>query len=291
MTGSFYPSLAAFLRKARQVIGKGPAAVILVEDDTEVASTLRHHLKLGFCPVIAIMPEQISLPEDLTAQIVRVTHVVTHPETARHSLNQIIEMAPGAWLFYGFNAEYLFYPFCETRSIREMLAFHAGERRDAMLTFVIDLYAEDLDEAPNAVSLQRACLDRTGYCALAREDEKTGEPKERQLDFHGGLRWRYEEHVPETARTIDRVAIFKAKRGLELRPDHTFNDEEYNTVSCKWHNNLTAAICSFRAAKALKRNPASSAAITRFWCPRSVRFEWQSRQLMDLGLMEPGQWF
>ena len=40
-----------------------------------------------------------------------------------------------------------------------------------------------------------------------------------------------------------------------LLPNHRFNDEEYNTYACPWHHNLTAAIVSFRTAKALKRNP------------------------------------
>ena len=76
-----------------------------------------------------------------------------------------------------------------------------------------------------------------------------------------------------------------------MRPDHTFNDEEYNTYSCPWHHNLTAAVCSFRAAKALKTNPGSSEEIPSFMWFNSVPFEWQSEQLLDLGLMEPGQWF
>ena len=47
----------------------------------------------------------------------------------------VIRAVPtGTWLYYGFNAEFLFYPFCETRSVGEMLAFHTEERRAAMLS-------------------------------------------------------------------------------------------------------------------------------------------------------------
>ena len=56
----------------------------------------------------------------------------------------MIAAAPGTWLYYCFNAEYLFFPFCETRTVGEMLTFHTEERRDAMLTYVVDLYAGDL---------------------------------------------------------------------------------------------------------------------------------------------------
>ena len=135
-------------------------------------------------------------------------------------------------------------------------AAHAGtstraERRDALLSYVVDLYADDLDRSPNAVSLEHAHMDRSGYYALARLDPANHNyPKERQLDFYGGLRWRFEEHVPWTRRKIDRISLFKTRRGLTLRPDFTFNEDEMNTYACPWHNNLTAAVCSFRTAKA-----------------------------------------
>ena len=94
-------------------------------------------------------------------------------------------------------------------------------------------------------------------------------------------------HVVDGART----PFLKAKKGLVLRPDFTFSDEEYNTYACPWHNNLTATVCSFRTAKALKSNPGSRWGITTFEWRNSTPFQWHSQQLMDLGLMEPGQWF
>jgi hypothetical protein len=134
-------------------------------------------------------------------------------------------------------------------------------------------------------------MDKSGYYALSRSEPGTGHPRERQLDFYGGLRWRFEEHIPRDRRKIDRIALFQAKPGLRLRPDHTFSDEEYNTYACPWHNNLTVAIISFRTAKALKTNAGSAFDIPTFKWHNSVPFEWNSQQLLDLGLMEPGQWF
>jgi hypothetical protein len=157
---------------------------------------------------------------------------------------------------------------------------------------VVDLYAGDLDRHPRAVSRDEALLDRLGYYALARGDAANQwAPKDRQMDFFGGLRWRFEEHVPWDRRRIDRIGIFRAKPGLVLNADHTFSDEEYNTFACPWHNNLTAAICSFRTAKALRTNPGSRYDIPTFRWRNSVPFQWHSQQLLDLGLMEPGQWF
>ena len=287
-----YQSLDAFLSDRRQALAKGPVALILVEDAVEVDSTLRHHLDLGFREVVAFMPAAFDLAGDVADRIRRVDHDIKRGPGAIETVNRMSAAAPGLWMYYCFNAEYLFYPFCETRTIGEMLTFHAEERRDAMLTYVIDVYARDLVRHPDAVSLEDAHLDRSGYYALARTDlNNHNHPRERQLDFFGGLRWRYEEHVPAKSRKIDRIALFRAKPGLVLRPDHTFNDEEYNTYACPWHNNLTAAIASFRTAKALKRNPGSTFDIETFLWHNSAPFEWHSRQFLDLGLMEPGQWF
>jgi hypothetical protein len=287
-----YDGLEAFLVEGRAALAKGPVAVILAEDGAEVETTLRHHLAAGFVEVLLLAHPDLTVEADVTAAIHRIDHDVHAEGALVGAVNRLIEAAPGIWFYYGFNAEYLFHPFCETRNVRELIAFHAEERRDAMLSYVIDLYAVDLDRNPQAVSLEEAHMDRSGYYALARPDPANHNyPRERQLDFFGGLRWRFEEHVPPARRRIDRIALFKAKPGLRLRPDFTFSDEEYNTYACAWHHNLTTAVCSFRTAKALKSNAGSMYDIRSFRWHNSIPFEWHSQQLMDLGLMEPGQWF
>ena len=287
-----YRDLDHLINEAQAALNAGPIAMIVVEDEVEIDTTLRHHQQAGFDSVLALMPAAFELPRDLQESVLRVDYDTTAEGALEQAVNRMIAAVPGQWLYYCFNAEYLFYPFCETRVVGEMLAFHTEERRDAMLTYVVDLYAGDLDSYPSAVSLDSAFIDRSGYYALARPDAANhNHPKERQLDFFGGLRWRYEEHIPVPRRKIDRIALFRAQPGLRLREDHTFNDEEYNTFACPWHNNLTASICSFRTAKALKRNPGSTFDIHSFKWHNSVPFEWHSRQLLDLGLMEPGQWF
>lgn len=284
-----YSSLTSFLETGRDRLARGPVALILVEDAVEVGSTLRHHRRLGFRQVCLFVPPDLPLPEEIEPDALVICDTLAEG-AASDVVDRVQAAAPaGTWLYYGYNAEYLFFPFCEHRSIGEMLAFHEGERRDAMLTYVVDLYAADLSAHPTAVSLGDAHLDRASYFALSRRGP--GGPRERQLDFFGGLKWRFEEHVPASRRRIDRIALFRARPGLRLRADHTFSDEEYNTYACPWHHNLTAAICSFRTAKALRRNPASAPHIATFRWHDSTPFAWHSQQLLDLGLMEPGQWF
>jgi len=286
-----HASLDAFLTQAGPLLRRGPVAMIFAEDAVELGSTLSHHLNCGFKTVLALMLDEFELPDDVADRVHRIPFDCTLPNAVSDAVNWVSAASPETWLYYCYNAEYLFFPFCETRTVGEMLTFHAQERRDAMLTYVVDLYAGDLQEHPDAVSLEQAYLDSSGYYALPRSKPGSDIPHERQLDFYGGLRWRYEEHVPASRRRIDRISLFRAARGLQLHPDHRFNIEEYNTYACPWHNNLTAAICSFRAAKALKRNPGSSFEIDSFRWHNSALFQWSSAQLMDLGLMEPGQWF
>ncbi len=287
-----YGSLQEFLENGKEALAKGPVALIFAEDLVEVDTTIVHHQMAGFNEVILFAPAVLDLADVMEDEIFRVDYNVVERGALQTAVNAVIEAAPGLWLYYCYNGEYLFYPFCEDRTIGEMLTFQTEERRDAVLTYIVDLYADDLDANPNAVCLENAWLDRSGYYALARSDlANHGHPKERQLDFFGGLRWRFEEHIPASSRKIDRIALFRAKKNLQLRADHTFNDEEYNTYACPWHNNITAAIVSFRTAKALKTNAGSSFDIHSYKWHNSTEFTWKSQQLLNLGLMEPGQWF
>ncbi|MCJ8138770.1 hypothetical protein [Falsirhodobacter halotolerans] len=273
------------------IFKKGPVAVIMAEDATEIVSSLRRAGRLGFGCILLLAHDDIAVPPEDEARVHRIAYNVHAEGAMMRAMNTLIAAAPGIWFHYCFNGEYLFFPFCETRDVRELIAFHTEERRYAFLSYVVDLYAGDLSRNPKAVSLEEAFLDRAGYYALGRPDPANhGHPKDRQLDFFGGIRWRFEEHVPAERRRIDRIGLFQAKAGLEMRPDFTFNDEEYNTYSCPWHHSATTAVCSFRAAKALKSNPGSRYDIHDFRCHYSVPFQWKSQQLMDLGLMEPGQW-
>ncbi|MEL6837757.1 MAG: hypothetical protein AAFP85_00610 [Pseudomonadota bacterium] len=285
-----YPSLATLARDKRSVSTRGPIALIVIEDGIEIDSTITHHLALGFPRIIAVCTPDIALPDSSADQIDRIDHDVTGDGALTAIVNAAIQAFPNQWLYYTYNGEYLFYPFAEHRSIGEMLGFVTEERRDAVAAYVVDLYAGDLTAYPTGVARDDAFFDRSGYYALARED-KDGTILERQMDVFGGLRWRFEEHIAPDRRRIDRVPLFRAQPGLQMLPDRTFNMAEYNTIACPWHNSLTAAVASFRTAKALRRNPGSRHMIESFYWQQSERFNWRAQQLMDHGWMEPGQWF
>ncbi|MFV0294301.1 MAG: glycosyltransferase family 2 protein [Paracoccus sp. (in: a-proteobacteria)] len=283
-------TLQAYLASRPKELSAGPIAIIICEDDVEIESTIAHARKVGFRHILTLSPEPLTkiVPAPGLTTLIFDTR---RPDAHVTAVNAVNDTVPtGTWIYYGYNAEYLFFPFLESRHIGEMLTFHTEERRSAMLSYVIDLYAPDLQRFSNAVSVEEAMFDGTGYYSLGRKDSE-GEYLDRQLDFHGGLRWRFEEFIPEHRRRIDRISLFRSQPGLRLLTDYRFNDEEYNTYSCPWHHNLTAAIASFRVAKALVRNPGSRKEISDFTWRNSRRFDWSAQQLMDAGLMEPGQWF
>lgn len=284
-----YRSLNEFLGRGRAKLDpRGPYALVLLEDRELVDETISHCKSQGFREVLVFGTAELLPQEDEGLHLIEQNMHVGAALTK--IVNAIIRAFPGIWMHYCFNAEFLFFPFCETRNIREMLAFHTEERRDAVLSYVVDLYSTDLGKHPNGISVEGAHFDCEGHYALERRDAE-GQLLLEQLDFYGGLRWRFEEHIPLERRRIDRISLFRAARGLELRENHTFNIEEYNTYTCPWHNNITTALCSFRTAKALLSNPQSMNEIGHFWWKHSEPFKWDSIQLMELGLMEPGQWF
>lgn len=282
-------SLDAFLKSKAAEFAKGPVALVFAEDDVGLSSTIRHHARLGFKNIILLARADTVLPEDCAEMCHHVENDPFNGLAVHEAVNKLNDAFVGRWLYYCYNAEYLHFPFCEDRSILELITFIGEERRSSAFTYVVDLYTVDLDNNPNGFSLENAHLDSSGYYALTRW--KDGHVMDRQLSIYGGLKWRFEEHLPWTKRRIDRIALFEARKGLVMGEDQRFNDEEYNTYECPWHHSPTISICSFRTAKYLKSNPGSTFDVEGFTWAKSEQFHWNSQQLMDLGLMEPGQWF
>ena len=285
-----YPDPHAYAQALTDAKAKGPIALIVAEDDVEVASTLLHHAECGFRRIALFLPVglQLSALPDVSHDVVR--YDLSRANAVPDIVNAVIAACPQQWIYLGYNAEYLFYPFSVSRRVGEMLVFATEERRPVVMSTVLDLYAPDLVATPNGVDLARAHFDSVGYFDEPVLDA-AGNVLPQQLAVQGGLRWRFEEHVPQQSRRLDRPCLFRAVPDLRMQADRRFNIAEYNTYNCPWHHNVTACVASFRAAKALRRNPVSHAAIHNFWCAQSTPFHWSDQQLMDLGFMEPGQWF
>ncbi len=270
-------------RQRIAALPKGPLAIILNEDDVDLTATVSHHQRLGFAATIVA---STAAPDDLHADMVIDVSAGTE---LFEVINTLMPAIQDRWVFACHNAEYLFFPFCETRTISDALQFVSEERRDAVFCAVLDLYSDDPKFGEQGLGDALAYFDRTGYFALDRFDG--ADRQERQVDLFGGLKWRYAEHIPWERQRIDRISLFRGAEDLEMSRDFRFNKPELNTVNCAWHNNLTCVVASTRVAKSLRRNPGSMHEVGSFRWGQSERFSWRSQQLMDLGLMEPGQWF
>ena len=154
--------------KATLKAGPGPVALISVEDNVEIRSTIAQHLLRSFKSVLVFLPNPNAAQENLCSDVKIIRYDALTNGAVPRAINAVINAAHNIWMNYCFNSEYLFYPLCERRGVGELLEFNTSEDRNAMMIFVIDLYAADLTTTPNAVSLTDAMIDATGYYASAR---------------------------------------------------------------------------------------------------------------------------
>ena len=140
-----YPSLDEFFKSGKHHFKKGPIALIFAEDDVELVSTISHHINLGFTNTILFAKSKPALPIDAKDKLVFICHDLFNSPEVDIIINKINTLAVNQWIYYYYNAEYLFFPFCETRSVAELLNFHSEELRDSMLTFVVDIYTKNLE--------------------------------------------------------------------------------------------------------------------------------------------------
>ena len=180
------------MRTSKATLKAGPVALIFAKDDVEICSTIAHHLLRGLKSVLVFLPSPIAAPENLPSDVKIIRYDTLADGAVPQAINAVINAAPNIGMYYCYSAEYLFYPLCETRSIGEFLAFNTSEDHNAIMIFVIVLYAADLTTTPNAVSLADAIIDATRYYALAFTDpDNYNFPKEQQLDFYSGLPWQF----------------------------------------------------------------------------------------------------
>lgn len=286
-----FHKLDDFIARGARPQGRGPVALILTEDFYDLGGTLTHHLRLGFDHCIVISCALPPVPDELRADVTMVYHDIFAAGAAADVVNRCMAALDGRWVLVCYNGENLYFPFCETRSIADVTQFAAQDKRSTIPIWVIDTYPAQMPQAGHNVPPDGQFIDARGYHGTPRWNRDEGCEYERQLDMFGGLKWRFRDHVPFDRRRIDRVALFQARAGLTVADDFTMSDQDYNTYQGTWHNGLTAALVSHRTAKSLSQNPASRSEITQLSWSHSVQWSGQSRKLLDLGLIEAGQWF
>lgn len=286
-----FRSLDDFIARGAQHMRDGPIALILAEDFYDLAGTISHHIGLGFVHCIVMSRVAPPIPEELRKVVTTVYHDIFMAGAAAAVVNRTMAAFDGRWVLLCYNGEYLHFPFCETRSISDVTQFAVHDKRSAIPILVIDTYPAQLPQMGYDVAPAGQFIDARGYHGTPRWNRDEGCEYDRQLDLFGGLKWRFRDHVPYDRRRIDRVCLFRARTGMTMADDFTMSDQEYNTYQGQWHNALTAAMVSHRTAKSLSQNPSSRSEITDLTWRHSVTWSGHSKQLLDLGLIEAGQWF
>ena len=132
----------------------GPVAVVINEDDVEIASTIAHLRSIGFSNIVVSGETKESIGE---------TPIISHNDLRLSGiLNPLLKTWEKRWVYWCYNAEYLYFPFCEDRSILDAAQFITEERRSSVLSCVVDLYAGDLAKTPSGIDLDVPCFDRAG---------------------------------------------------------------------------------------------------------------------------------
>lgn len=266
----------------------GAVAFIFVEDAICLTETITHHVFQGFKSIFCFGSSALNTTDDIE-NCYWVDTQISSNQTVVDIINQLIPAFKNQWIYYSFNAEFLYFPFSETRKISDFTSFLDEEKRTSAFCTTIDLYTKDIKRDLSDFDIDQALFDSLGYYSHARQDNFG--PKSRQIDVFGGLRWRFEQYIPWDRRRINNMRLFKSKNSLKLDLDFVLNEPEYETYQSEWHNSPTIAVCSFRAAKFLLDNPDSRDSIERLDWPNSVKYQANADQLLEMGLMEPGQWF
>jgi len=260
-------------------LGPGVIGILLCDSQRHVAASARRMADQGVGAIIAVGRTE-TLPE-LDIPVVHIADPL-QGDTARDVLNALFASLTGRWVLWLWNGEFLYFPFGETRSLDDLTEFLNNERRKGFYAYAIDLYAPSMPEdgAPADWDLS---FDRIGYHAFPRPDQ--------QLRLYGGLGWRFEELTPPAMQPLGRTALLKVAPGVQLDREMLFGQTEYDSVSCPWHHSTTGAVMTMRRAHRILAHPNFPPVADNLMWLGSVRFQGTSRQLLELGMIEPGQWF
>ncbi|MEM1297766.1 MAG: hypothetical protein AAGH68_00705 [Pseudomonadota bacterium] len=272
-------SVAEFARSVPDLPG-GVVAVVLSEQVLHATESARWLAARGASAVI-------DLGAGVDAAEVDCPVVTIEERPAERGLadqmNLLIDALDGRWVTWLWAGEFLFYPFCETRALADLTAFLTDERRQSLFAYALDLYAHDLPGAETCPTKADLWIDHEGYHAFPKGNQ--------QLKVYGGLGWRFHEMLPRGMEQIGRTVLFKATRGIHMGEDMTFEDEHYASVSCPWHNSPTGAVMSLRRTRRIMAHPNFGPLRAKLEWRGTAPFGWTSAELMEEGMLEPGQWF
>ncbi|MGG7567028.1 hypothetical protein ACQ5SO_12815 [Rhodovulum sp. DZ06] len=286
----------------------GPVAALLCDGALMAAASARWALRLGAAALVVIGPDAAlrraaAAAQDLGLSPAALVPVPAGPVGRDAAPAWLAALAPaldGRWVLPLFNGEFPVFPWCESRGLADLAAFQEGERRRGVGGWVVDMHAPGLAAAaeaddPDWAPPGRALYDLGGCFALTGapepwEAEGAGPVPPEAPRLYGGVGWRFQERFARPPR-LDRTAFFRAFAGMT--PDETFRlgDPKADGLSGAWHRSPTMAVMSFRTARALLAQPEMAENPPELGWSGARSWGWSSGELLDAGVIEPGQWF
>ena len=109
--------------------------------------------------------------------------------------------------------------------------------------------------------------------------------------LYGGIGWRMQARAGRPPPRLDRVMFLRLRPGLRCDATFRSGDPATDGLSGPWHRSPTIAAMSFRAARAVLAAPETAANPPDLAWSGARPWRWSSAELLDLGVIEPGQWF
>lgn len=260
----------------------GPVIFITNEDGVLLSETIDHAKSIGF-PNIVVCSTDGAAPEG------SIGFKQQQSDTTASILNGLIPELNSRWICWVYNAEFLYFPYSDTRTVSDAVQFLEEEKRDAAAMMTVDLYPDIETGQDTNFDRDAAWFDAAGYFSKDRYDGPNRQ--DRQIEVYGGLKWRFAEYIPWERRSASRLPFFRAADDLRVLDDLSLSDPERNTIACPWHHSMTMSVASWRVARSLISNPDSRAKVEKLTWSHSEKFNWTATQLMEHGFLEPGQWF
>jgi len=235
-----------------------------------------------------------------------------HPGKTIDALNYLRHhYARGRWCLSVEPYDFLVFPKCETRHIRDLTDFLESEQRKHVFAIVVDAYgdrpASELKASAEVSPFEQLpFFDRFGYQTAAEEALSV-------IPIRGGVQRRYlYGDEPQRAPALNRIPLLKLNWDCYyLASTRIAVPALHNTPHSQWHSTTTACLLRYallgsemplHIAKQAEHGQlypdnvtslfAGSEAMTSAMLKNegSQKFS-SSRDLLDCGLLNNGQWF
>lgn len=215
----------------------------------------------------------------------------------------------GKWCVTVDPDEFLVYPHCEYRGLRNLTAHMEAIRQDSLFALLLDTYSD----RPLSQTQLEPGADPFALCPYFDRFNLTQRPDDdkQSVWVQGGVRMRrFFADMPDRAPALNKVPLVRWRRGLRyLSSTHHLSDPALNCPQRARPEAVSGVLAHFKyldvlsakAAEEMQRGQhyagsteyrayAQAGDLTLFDPQISVRYE-GSRQLQQLGFMQAGGWF